>query len=201
MRELLQEQRFAGISVADVLRVAGVSRASFYFYFPSRQALLGELVRQAVSQGHDAARPFTAQQDDRVEALRSGIASGAALWRRNAGVLRAIVESWGSDDDLRQLWLQQMGTFTDAAVAVIQADPVALRYLADTDVRAVAATLTWLGERLYYLAAAGVPPFDDQALLVDTLLHAWTSTLYGMPPDEPPPQGPDERCVPKDVPI
>lgn len=182
MRDLLQEHRFAAISVADVLRVAGVSRASFYFYFPSRQALLGELVRRAVSQGHEAAQPWTDLLDDPVEALRAGITSGATLWQRNAGVLRAIVESWGSDDELRQLWLEQMGTFTDAAVDRIHADPAALRHLADVDVRAVASSLTWLGERLYYLAATDVPPFNDQGALVATLLHAWTSTLYGRPP-------------------
>jgi TetR/AcrR family transcriptional regulator, ethionamide resistance regulator len=43
----------------------------------------------------------------------------------------------------------------------------------------VAASLTWLGERLYYLAATDVPPFNDRDTLVDTLTHAWISTLYG----------------------
>ena len=38
--------------------------------------------------------------------------------------------------------------------------------------------LTWLGERLYYLAATGTPPFDDRERLVSTLLHMWTSALY-----------------------
>ncbi len=35
-----------------------------------------------------------------------------------------------------------------------------------------------LGERLYYLAAIGAPPFDDQDTLVGTLLHIWTTALY-----------------------
>ena len=39
--------------------------------------------------------------------------------------------------------------------------------------------LTWLGERLYYLAAIGSPPFDDQETLVETLLFLWTSALGG----------------------
>jgi hypothetical protein len=45
----------------------------------------------------------------------------------------------------------------------------------------VASTLTWLGERVYYLAALGTPPFDNEDTLIDTLLHLWTSTLYGEP--------------------
>ncbi|MEU8614508.1 helix-turn-helix domain-containing protein, partial [Actinoplanes sp. NPDC048791] len=42
LRELLDERRFEAISVADVIARAGVSRASFYFYFPGKQAALAE---------------------------------------------------------------------------------------------------------------------------------------------------------------
>lgn len=178
-RQLLDERRFDAISVADVLAAAGVSRASFYFYFPSRQAVLAELVRRAVDSGEEAAEPWTSGADDPVVALRAGITAGARLWTANAGVLRAIVEQWAADDELRALWLEQLGRFTDATVARIEADPGVLAHLAGQDVRAVAASLTWLGERLYYLAAAGVPPFDDEDTLVAALLHVWVRTLYG----------------------
>jgi TetR/AcrR family transcriptional regulator, ethionamide resistance regulator len=178
-RELLRQRRFDTLSVADILTAAEISRASFYFYFPGKQAVLGELVREAVTQGQQAAQPWIEGQQDPIDALRSGVRDGARLWRENAGVLMAIVESWGSDDELRALWLQQMELFTEATVARIQADPRALERLGDLEVRPVAASLTWLGERLYYLAASGVPPFDDEEVLVDTLTNAWTSILYG----------------------
>ncbi|MGC4959010.1 TetR/AcrR family transcriptional regulator [Actinomadura citrea] len=183
-RELLRERRFDGLSVADILTAAGVSRASFYFYFPNKQAVLAELVRRAVAQGRQAAHPWTDGRQDPVTALRAGTQEGARLWRENAGVLMAIVENWASDPDLRALWLEQMDLFTDAAVARIQSDPQALRRLAGMNVRAVAASLTWHGERLYYLAAAGIPPFDDEDTLVDVLTDTWTATLYGRPAEE-----------------
>jgi len=118
-RELLRESRFDSLSVADILDAAGVSRASFYFYFPSKQAVLGDLVREAVAQGQQAARPWTDQELDPITALRAGVTDGARLWRENAGVLMAIVESWGSDEGLRELWLEQMNLFTEAATARI----------------------------------------------------------------------------------
>jgi hypothetical protein len=46
-------------------------------------------------------------------------------------------------------------------------------------VHAVASSLTWLGERVYYLAVLGAPPFDEEEVVVDTLLHIWSATLYG----------------------
>ena len=178
LRELLDGRTFESLSVAEIIAAAGVSRASFYFYFPGKQAVLAELVRRAVGAGHEAAEPWIAGVRDPREALRAGIDAGAGLWLANAGVLRAIVESWGAEPQLRELWLAQMATFTEAALARIRADPAAAAHLAGVDLPALAASLTWLGERLYYLAACGVAPFDDRAVLVDTLTHLWISALY-----------------------
>lgn len=183
LRELLGERTFDTLSVAEIIAAAGVSRASFYFYFAGKQAVLAELVRRAVGAGHVAAQPWVQGSPSPREALRAGIDAGADLWLSNAAVLRAIVESWASDPQLRELWLAQMATFTDAAVTRIEADrqaePAVEARLDGVDVHALAASLTWTGERLYYLAACGVPPFDDRTVLVDTLTHLWVSALYG----------------------
>jgi AcrR family transcriptional regulator len=181
MRRLLEQQRFDSLSVADVLESASVSRASFYFYFASKQDLLHALVRDAVSQGRESAEPWIGKQIEPLEALRHGVTDGARRWRANAGVLMAIVENFGSDEGLRALWLQQMDMFTDAATERILADPVASARLAGRDVRAIAAALTWMAERLYYLAVSGVAPFDDQDVLVETLTGAWVDMVYGGP--------------------
>jgi AcrR family transcriptional regulator len=176
---LLANQCFGDLSVTDILSAAGVSRGTFYFYFDSKHDVLTELVRRAVSQGHDAAGPWLAHPADKVAALRAGITSGAQLWKANAPVLRAIVENWRTDPRLTVLWLEQMQTFTDAAIAQITADPAAAGRLADVNVTALAASLTWLGERVYYLAATDIPPFDDQGTVIDTLVHIWAAALYG----------------------
>ncbi|WP_433079727.1 TetR family transcriptional regulator [Dactylosporangium sp. CA-052675] len=270
LRELLDTRTFDSLSVAEVITAAGVSRASFYFYFPSKQAALAELVRRAVGAGHEAAEPWLSSAASSTgsppgpvdaaalgavgasigspvraagararrpsgaagdrnaarqgvasshpgmpgssaaqersgpragaalpgaltqqaaagppealspreslgprEALRHGIAAGADLWLANAGVLRAIVESWASDAQLRELWLAQMDTFTAATLARIAEEPG----LEGVDLPALAASLTWLGERLYYLAASRIPPFDNREVLVDTLTHLWIRAL------------------------
>ncbi|MFG1871285.1 TetR/AcrR family transcriptional regulator [Micromonospora arborensis] len=182
LRELLRERTFDTLSVAEIIAAAGVSRASFYFYFAGKQAALAELVRRAVGAGHEAAQPWVQGRSSPRDDLRAGVEAGADLWLSNAAVLRAIVESWASDPQLRELWLTQMATFTDAAVTRIEAErqakPAVAARLDGVDVHALAASLTWTGERLYYLAACGVQPFDDRRLLVDTLTHLWVSALY-----------------------
>ena len=175
---LLADRTFGDLAVSDILSAAGVSRGTFYFYFDSKQAVLCELVQRAISQGHAAAEPWLANPADPVAALRTGITAGAELWQASAPVLRAIVENWRTDPRLTALWLEQMQTFTDATIAQITADPRARQNLAGQDIAAVASALTWLGERLYYLAATSTPPFNNRETLVDTLLYIWTSALY-----------------------
>jgi TetR/AcrR family transcriptional regulator, ethionamide resistance regulator len=175
---LLADHSFTDLAVSEILTAAGVSRGTFYFYFDSKQAVLGELVRRAVAQGHAAAAPWLANPADPIAALRAGTTAGAKLWQAHAPVLRAIVENWRTDPRLTALWLEQMQTFTDAAIAQITADPRARQTLAGQDIKAVASALTWLSERLYYLAATSTPPFDDQDTLVNTLVYIWASALY-----------------------
>jgi TetR/AcrR family transcriptional regulator, ethionamide resistance regulator len=176
---LLGDRQFADLTVGDILSAAGVSRGSFYFYFDGKHDVLAELVRRAVARGYDAASPWLANPGNKSAALRAGTTEGAKRWRENAPVLRAIVENWRTDPRLSSLWLEQMQRFTNATIALIDADPQANQRLLGVDIAALASALTWLGERLYYLAATDTPPFDDQDTLVNALVYIWTSTLYG----------------------
>jgi TetR/AcrR family transcriptional regulator, ethionamide resistance regulator len=175
---LLGSRSFADLAVSDILSAAGVSRGSFYFYFDSKHDVLAELVRRAVARGHDAAAPWLARPADPAAALRAGITAGARLWRDSAPVLRAIVENWRTDPRLTVLWQEQMDSFTRATVAQITADPAVAARLGGLDVTAVASALTWLGERLYYLAATSTPPFDNQDAVINTLVYIWAAVLY-----------------------
>lgn len=178
---LLAERRFDEISVADILAAAGVARGSFYFYFTDKHDVLAELVRQAVARGHEAAQPWLGSEttDNRRAMIRHGIAQGARLWREQAPVLRAIVENWRSDPRLTALWLEQMNSYTAATAERLEFERASGQLRADVpDPAALATALTWLGERLYYLAAVDVPPFGDEQSLVDVLTHIWMTSLY-----------------------
>ena len=184
---LLVERRFDAITVADVLAAADVSRASFYFYFANKNAVLAELVRAAVGSAHDTAQPWLEPPGDRnpTERLRQGTTAGVRLWRDKAPVLRAIVENWGTDDELTRLWLDLMASFTAATIERIETDPGASAVLAEhtsAELRTLASALTWLDERLFYLAAIGVAPFDDEQQLIDVLTEVWVSVIYGRAP-------------------
>jgi len=174
---LLADRRFDEITVADILAAANVARGSFYFNFESKHDVLAELVTRAIDRGHVSARSWLEHDgdDQRRAAVRRSIGEGAQLWAEQAPVLRAIVENWRTDPKLTELWLRMMGGFTAVTAERIGQESAGQ----GADVESLSAALTWLGERLYYLAAVGVPPFDDQEKLVDVLTHLWMTSVYG----------------------
>ncbi|MEU1391958.1 MULTISPECIES: helix-turn-helix domain-containing protein [unclassified Nonomuraea] len=194
-RRLLDERRFDELSVADILAAAQVARGSFYFYFASKHEVLAELVRRAIARGHEVAQPWLThdEPDQRRASVRHGISHGARLWREEAPVLRAIVENWRTDPELTALWHDQMASFTAATTERITTERITTERITterittggatapDVDPAALGAALTWLGERLYYLAALDVAPFNDEDTLVEVLTHIWMTSLYSEP--------------------
>ena len=178
---LLATQRFESLSVAGILAAAGVSRGSFYFYFPNKHAVLAELVRRAVGSARRAAAGWAEDESGTPgESLVEGSREGARLWRAHGPVLRAIVENWQSDPELAALWTEMMDVFTTMAGRRIAADRAAGRAPArGDDPRLLASVLTWMNERAYYLAAIGHPAFADDKQLADTLTQIWASAIYG----------------------
>jgi AcrR family transcriptional regulator len=177
---LLAHRPFTELSVAEILTTARVSRASFYFYFETKYAVLAALVRRAIGEGQRTAEPWVEHtRDEPPEAeIRAAVRTGAQLWRQRGPVLRAIVENWRANPELTTLWLDLMNGFTTRTAARIERDRAAGITRDDADPTTLAAMLTWLGERVNYLAAIGEPPFDNEDRVVETLTHIWMSTIY-----------------------
>jgi TetR/AcrR family transcriptional regulator, ethionamide resistance regulator len=176
--ELLANKRFDELRVADIIAAAEVSRATFYFYFESKCAVLAELARSAVSRGYQAVEPVFIQLDDidlRAR-VRAGVVNAFRLWREQAPILRAVVENWQSDASLRQIWLELVQQFADGMATRIEHEG-SMRDV-DCEPHALASVLTWLGEHSYYLAAAGVSPFDDEEVIADVMTEIWMGTVY-----------------------
>lgn len=183
---LLAQQRFDELSVADILGASRVSRASFYFYFESKYAVLAELVRRAVKLARTVAQPWVEEDSEPPEhTLRQGTSQGLQLWMKHAPVLRAIVENWRSDERLTVLWMEMMEGFTQAAMHRIERDRAAGRApQTSLDAATMASTLTWMSERIYYLAAIGHPAFQNEQQVLDILTEVWLSVIYNGPPSK-----------------
>jgi AcrR family transcriptional regulator len=101
---LLEQRSLAEISVDDLAQGAGISRSAFYFYFPSKDAVVLTLVDRVVEQAVAARdRVLERQQDDAPIAWRDGIQSFYEVFGAHRPVIRAVTDLSATNGEAREL--------------------------------------------------------------------------------------------------
>jgi AcrR family transcriptional regulator len=178
---LLEDQRLSDLTVADVIGAAGISRATFYFYFESKYAVLAALVERIIDEVYGAAEAWMQRgEQSPEEALRAAVGSSLALWRRHAAVLRATVEAQPAVPEIAALWRSRIARFIAASAAQIQREREAgLAPQEGPDPEALAAALISMNEHLFYLTLIGaIPDLADDDRLVETVATVWLRAVY-----------------------
>lgn len=179
---LLEDKSFSDISVADVLESAGISRATFYFYFASKFSVLSGLLEQAMDDIFATVQPFLARADDDSpkEALQRSLRAVTTAWHRHRLVLRAVAHHWHSDAGLHELWLGIVERFVSAGAAEIERERAAGLITSDESGRTLASALFWSTERILYVAGLGnESALADEEAALGPLVAMWHGTLYG----------------------
>ena len=175
---LLAERSLDDLAVEDVLREAGVSRASFYFYFESKHAIVAALLERIVDEVHASSLPWFERGDTPPgEALREAVTASLALWRRHSAVMSASV-TWQAVPELREVWGAVIARFTEAAAAQIVRDREQGLAPAGSEAHRLAGVLIAMNERAFYYAIVAGDPGEDAAL-VETLVGVWLAAVYG----------------------
>lgn len=179
---LLEEKPFSDISVADVLTAAGVSRATFYFYFASKFSVLCALLERTMDDIFATVQPFLARSDEDApeEALERSLRAVTMAWHRHRPVLQATAHHWHSDAGLHELWLRIVERFVSAGAEEIEREREAGLITSKESGRMLASTLFWSTERVLYIAGAGVEPtLANEEAAIGPLVAMWHGTLYG----------------------
>src|SRR5688500_13654763 len=102
---LLEERSLGAISVDDLARGAGISRPTFYFYFPSKDAVLLTLLDRVVAEA-DAAMDavFDGSADGPREAWQRVLGAYHDTFRRHRALTVAWAEARTSSAAVRTLW-------------------------------------------------------------------------------------------------
>lgn len=178
---LLAEGPLTELSVAQIISVAGISRATFYFYFSSKFAVLAGLVARVNEELFEVVQPFIGRPESAPpdEALRESLTAAVSLWQRHRPALQAMHEHWTATDQLRELWISAMGRFVETTAAEIERQRQAglARHVGDSGL--ISSTLVWSTEQCLYMAGMGADPNlrDEQAALA-ALVSLWHSALY-----------------------
>ena len=179
---LLADRKIADLTVADVLGDAGVSRASFYFYFASKHDLVIALSEQIMGEVEQTAMPWLERAElEPAEALRAATRDTLGVWQRHGAVLRAIAESWHASPELGDLWGGFVQRFVGRARAQIERERASgVAPQEGPDAGALAAALIWMNERAFYLwSSRSEPELAEAETVVETLTAIWLDAIYG----------------------
>jgi AcrR family transcriptional regulator len=179
---LLGDTSLHELSVAQIITAAGVSRATFYFYFSSKFAVLTALVDRVIGEIFEVSRQFLQQTNGLPisASMPQRIEASARVWAANRPVLQAAVENWNAIPELRAVWPAALARLTAGLTAEIERDRALGRAPVGPDSRSLAATLVWTTERCLYVSGLGIEgTLNDGADTVEALTRIWLGALYG----------------------
>lgn len=177
--QLLRERPLADISVDDLAKGAGLSRPTFYFYFPSKDAVLLTLFEQVIMEADSALETMVANPPADLKALwRIGI----NVFVETFGAHRAVslaADAARSNKDVDDLWSRFMQKWVDHITTVIEAERARGAAPVTLPARHMSAALNLLNEKVMLSAFADARPSVPSDQLLDTLVHIWVSSVYG----------------------
>jgi AcrR family transcriptional regulator len=177
---LLAEKTLAAISVDDLARGAGISRPTFYFYFPSKDAVLLTLLDRVVTEADAAmSQVFGAGAGGPREAWRRAITAYYETFRRHRSLTLAWAEARSGNAEVRQLWARVFDTWVRQCAAVIDAERARGAAGGTVPARDLAVALNSMNERVLYATFSGDGPAVAEDDVVDVLLDVWLRAIYG----------------------
>jgi AcrR family transcriptional regulator len=179
---LLAERPLSAISVDDLARGAGISRPTFYFYFPSKDAVLLTLLDRVVAEADAASRRvFETPAADRRAAWRTAITAYYDTFRAHRALTAAWAEARFTNAEVRDLWARVFDSWVEQSAAAIEAERARGAAPNGPPARDLAVVLNSMNERVLYATFTGDGPAVDEDGVVDVLLETWLRVVYGSP--------------------
>ena len=165
---------YGDVSVAQLITVAGVTRSTFYAYFPDKDALLRDLAAAVLDQLLD---PWIAIPGGSKEDLRRGIEAIIKTYRCHRAVMVAIDEPI-PDGYAQREFERLMDRGTAAVSAYIKAGQTAGDIRSSLDAGTTSSLLMWMTERGLAKMVANAGPRELDTL-ADGLTEIFWRTLRG----------------------
>jgi TetR/AcrR family transcriptional regulator, ethionamide resistance regulator len=180
---LFDERPLHEISVDDLAKGAGISRPTFYFYFPSKDAVLLTLMERVIIEADTALEGLSEQiPTGRYDVWRTGISFFFRGFGAHKGVTRAGYELRATSPEASQLWSRYMQKWIDNTARIIEVERARGEAPVTLPAQDLATTLNLMNERVLIAAFSDESPTVAEDHVLDTLVHVWITTIYGDTP-------------------
>jgi len=178
--QLLEERTLTEISVDDLARGAGISRPAFYFYFPSKDAVVLTLVDRLAEQATSAKNSAVQARDEEpAAAIRESVQIFYEMMGAHRAVLRAIVELSATNTEARELRSQITEGWVAQVTERIEIERERGKAKRGLPARDLATALVQLNERVMLAVFFDERPAVSEDKLVDVLCEIWLGAVYG----------------------
>jgi AcrR family transcriptional regulator len=177
---LLEDRPLTDISVDDLAKGAGISRPTFYFYFPSKEAVLLTLLDRVINEADSALEALAENLDsDRDTMWRTGINVFFETFGSHKAVIRGGQGVSAINAEVRELWSTFMQKWIAYAAAIIEAERQRGAAPNTLPAQELATALNLMNERALSASFLAEEPSVPEAHVLDTLVHIWVSSIYG----------------------
>jgi AcrR family transcriptional regulator len=178
---LLQDETLDELSVAQILTGANISRATFYFYFASKDDAFIALLTRFMDGHVPRFEAIMADVDRRrsPDLLRADIAGWLSIEPPHQVIIRSAVEEWPRRPELRDAYLSGQRRLSKALARAIDQDRKAGVAVASIPSNQLAAGWMWTMERAWYQAVGGAAHLRDVAVVRDALAATLVAAVYG----------------------
>jgi|SRR5690348_3270449 len=179
---LLEQRPLSEISVDDLAKGAGISRPTFYFYFPSKDAVVLTIIDRlvAAATGSREEALATMAEGELRAGLRQALADLYGAFRSRRAVTLAAAELRMRNPEARELWSEVMEGWVADVTAVIEAERARGAAPPGQPARDVAIALVQMNERVQYATFTDESPSLDEDRVLDVLVDIWLRAIYGL---------------------
>ncbi len=182
VRELLQEQAFADLSVSAISEQAGIARSGFYFYFDSKYDVLAAILTEATHELEELTHYFAPRGADETPAAFAErmVGSAVAVFAHNDPIMTACNDARNTDAKIRDILDRQIDSIVDQIIGIVEREitagtarpisddiPALVRTLCATTALMLSGDITYLG------------PGRDVQRGVRVLEKLWLAALWG----------------------
>ena len=178
---LLQTRAMADIAIDEIAAGAAISRSAFYFYFPSKQAVLLELLDRMVSEVDERLAAIGVPADDPAAWWRESIGVFVAVFGAHRAVTVTLAEARATVPELRDEWARRSTRWVELTASTIVAERRKGRAREIVDPRATSIALNAMNERVLVASFGAEQPALAADDVLDVLTDVWCTTIYGTP--------------------
>ncbi|WP_375389812.1 TetR/AcrR family transcriptional regulator [uncultured Amnibacterium sp.] len=178
---LLRARPMADVAIDEIAAGASISRSAFYFYFPSKHAVLLELLDRMVAEVDERLAAVGAPGEDAAAWWRSAIAVFVDVFGAHRAVTVTLAEARATVPELRDEWARRSGRWVELTASTLVAERRRGRAREIVDPRATSVALHAMNERVLVASFAGEQPALAPEVVLDVLADIWCATIYGTP--------------------